>query len=115
MPDLVPVGTVTPEEKAKVVEVLTTSEAKAAIMDAIRPNSIDVTELETVGTLNGKSLPILDDAEKKLKSYPFVSLQNVMGDMVSATTSANEAASAANAAKLACDAAAAEASQAAED
>ena len=115
MPDLAPVGTVTPEEKAKVVEVLTTSEAKAAIMDAIRPNSIDVTELETVGTLNGKSLPILDDAEKKLKSYPFLSLQNVMGDMVAATTSANEAASAANSAKLDCDAAAAEASQAAED
>ena len=115
MPDLVPVGTVTPEEKAKVVEVLTTSEAKAAIMDAIRPNSIDVTELETVGTLNGKSLPILDNSENKLKSYPFTSLQNVMGDMVAATTSANEAASAANSAKLDCDAAAAEASQAAED
>lgn len=87
MPDLAPIGTVTPEEQAKVIDALRTTEAREVLQDVIKSDSVDITDLPQTSILSGTSLPILEDGQ--LKVVPFAALANSIG---SAIDTANDAA-----------------------
>ena len=88
MPDLVPIGTVTPEEQAKVIDALKTTEAREVLQDVIKSDSVDITDLPQTSILSGTSLPILEDGQ--LKVVPYASLANSIGAAIDTANAASQ-------------------------
>lgn len=86
MPDLVPTGTVTPEEQAKVIDALRTTEAREVLQDVIKSDSVDITDLPQTSILSGTSLPILEDGQ--LKVVPYAALANAIGGAIDTANAA---------------------------